>query len=71
MESAMSYLTKVLGNAFGIATRVHALHVADTDPRTLSDLGFAGDAAKRARFQAFRFGEPGASNAARLGVNGR
>ena len=67
----MSYLTKVLGNAFGVASRVPPLHVADSDPRTLSDLGFAGDDASRARFGAFRVGEPGASQAARLGVNGR
>ncbi|MBC2859478.1 hypothetical protein [Stappia sp. 28M-7] len=67
----MSYLTRVLGNTFGIATRIHALSVADTDPRTLADLGMSGDAAKQARFQSFRAGEPGASNAARLGLNGR
>ena len=34
----MSYLTKLLGTAFGATARVHALSVADTDPRTLADL---------------------------------
>lgn len=67
----MTFLTKVLGNALGVASRVHPLHVADADSRTLSDLGYRGDAAHRARFNAVRFGEPGASDAARLGVNGR
>ncbi|MHC5653612.1 hypothetical protein [Stappia sp.] len=67
----MSYLTKVLGNTLGVASRFTSLHVADSDPRTLSDLGIAGNDASRARFAAFRVGEPGASNAARLGLNGR
>ena len=67
----MSYLTKVLGNTFGVASRFTELHVADSDPRTLSDLGFKSNEATRARFSALRVGEPGASAAARLGVNGR
>ncbi len=64
----MSFFSQVLNGAlFGR----HPLDVADADPRTLSDLGYTREAASRARFNTFRFGEPGASYAARLGVNGR
>lgn len=62
----MPFLTQVLGNALGVASRVSSLQVADRDPRKLSDLGFAGDEASRARSS-----EPGSSQAGRSGVNGR
>lgn len=68
----MSNLARALSDAlFGIVQIRHAFKVTNADRRTLADLGVSGEAAQRARFNAFRVGEPGASYAARLGVNGR
>lgn len=70
-ENIMSYLTRVLGQTLGVASRVHTLQVADRDARSLSDIGVADSEAARARFKSLRFGEPVSSFAARLGINGR
>lgn len=68
----MSFLANALGDALlGIINARRHVHLSDADPRSFNDLGINGNAAQRARFNSFRFGEPGASNAARLGVNGR
>ena len=68
----MSYLARALSDAlFGIVHIRNAFNLTSADQRTLNDLGVSGEAAQRARFNSFRAGEPGASNAARLGVNGR
>lgn len=68
----MSNLARALSDAlYGIVQIRHAVKVTNADQRTLTDLGVSGEAAQRARFDSFRLGEPGASNAARLGLNGR
>ena len=68
----MSNLARALSDAlYGIVQIRHTYKVTNADQRTLSDLGVSGEAAQRARFNSFRAGEPGASYAARLGVNGR
>jgi len=49
----------------------HHVDLSKIDARILTDLGLDNSVQQRAQFQAFRMGEPGASNAARLGANGR
>lgn len=68
----MSSIAQVLGQTlFAIVGGVGRLDVGAADPRVLSDMNLDHSVGQRARFRHLRMGEPGASNAARLGVNGR
>lgn len=70
--TAMNTIAQILGNTLSaILVHRHPVHLENADRRMLDDLRLDSSAVGRARFQSFRMGEPGASNAARLGVNGR
>ncbi|MEM6665000.1 MAG: hypothetical protein AAF638_01215 [Pseudomonadota bacterium] len=67
----MSYIASMLGQTFSaVLNGRHPYNMENADRRTLNDVGADASAVSRARFKSFRMGEPGASNAARLGVNG-
>ena len=68
----MSHIAQSLGSALGALFRSAAtVNLNTADPQLLDDLRLDASAVQRSRFRGLHMGEPGASNAARLGVNGR